>query len=135
MFENRLTVAVDFHGVLCRYQQGDHRDADQISDEPPTPGAIEWLLSLADTYMMCVTSARLLPDPALVNHVVAWLVKHGVPRDIIETRPVPVVARQSVVWVSRWKPRAWLYLDDRAFRFTGTFPSLKEVRDFRPWNR
>jgi hypothetical protein len=35
--------------------------------------------------------------------------------------------------VSVEKPAAMLYIDDRAYQFNGTFPSVDYVRDFLPW--
>lgn len=34
-----------------------------------------------------------------------------------------------------WKPPAHVTIDDRALTFTGTWPTLAEIVEFRPWNR
>jgi len=31
------------------------------------------------------------------------------------------------------KPRA-IYIDDRGYQFTGTFPSIEYISKFKPWN-
>jgi len=33
------------------------------------------------------------------------------------------------------KPPAFLTIDDRAMRFTGLWPSMKSMLDFKPWNK
>jgi hypothetical protein len=33
------------------------------------------------------------------------------------------------------KPAAFLQLDDRAMTFNGTFPSIEEMKAFKPWNK
>jgi hypothetical protein len=34
------------------------------------------------------------------------------------------------------KPRAIIYLDDRAIRFEGTYPTIEQIRDLEvPWNQ
>lgn len=36
---------------------------------------------------------------------------------------------------TRWKPSALVTLDDRAMTFTGAWPELLNLKNFRPWNR
>lgn len=33
------------------------------------------------------------------------------------------------------KPPAFLQIDDRALTFTGTFPNVEEIKNFKPWNK
>jgi hypothetical protein len=53
-----------------------------------------------------------------------WLLKYGLPAADLEQ--IAVVAE---------KPQAHVYIDDRAFRFEGTFPSFDEIDAFKPWNK
>lgn len=34
-----------------------------------------------------------------------------------------------------FKPMAILTIDDRAYQFTGTFPTPESIRAFKPWNK
>lgn len=36
---------------------------------------------------------------------------------------------------TRWKPSAMVTIDDRAVTFTGEFPDLGDLRNFKPWNK
>ena len=33
------------------------------------------------------------------------------------------------------KPKSHFFIDDRAFRFEGTFPTMEDIRVFKPWNK
>lgn len=35
----------------------------------------------------------------------------------------------------RKKPPTLVYLDDRAIRFEGTFPTAQDIHNARPWNK
>ena len=35
----------------------------------------------------------------------------------------------------RTKPSAVLYIDDRAHCFTGAFPTVEQIKAFKPWNK
>ena len=37
--------------------------------------------------------------------------------------------------MARYKPPAFLTIDDRAIQFTGIFPDPKDLLDFVPWNK
>lgn len=117
----KKTVCIDFDGVLHSYASG-WQGIDTIPD-PPVPGAMEWLCGLVSCgrYDVCVYSARsssMLGISAMQN----WLEQH--------MDNVFVVAR---VRFPTQKPPAHLYIDDRAFCFKGTFPSMQEIDEFRPW--
>lgn len=58
------------------------------------------------------------------NAMKKWLLKWGFPKDKIENIQFPLM-----------KPPAFLQIDDRAITFTGTFPSVKEMLAFKPWNK
>lgn len=58
-------------------------------------------------------------DAGAVRH---WLHEHGWEPGINAT-------------VTAEKVSALVYVDDRAWRFTGTFPTADEIHAARPWNR
>jgi hypothetical protein len=48
-----------------------------------------------------------------------WLIEHGFPHRLIT--------------VTNMKPNAWLYVDDRGFRFGGNFAKVLAALDEKPW--
>ena len=36
---------------------------------------------------------------------------------------------------TRWKPSALITIDDRALTFDGHWPTLKSLKEFKPWNK
>jgi hypothetical protein len=115
-------ICVDFDGVLHSYTSG-YKGPRTIPD-PPVPGAIEWLQSMTDTftpYHIMIYSSR----SSCIGGVAAmkaWLYKHGVTGEYQDNISFP-----------KHKPPARLYIDDRAWRFEGKFPTIKEIKKFKPW--
>lgn len=115
---NKKTVAVDFDGVIHSYASG-WQGAGVIGD-PPVPGAIEWLRSLLPHFWVVVHSARAKSEQGY------WAI-----RQYLETHGLDIAG----IEISHEKPPAIMYVDDRAWRFTGdNFPTVEELRAFRPWN-
>lgn len=110
------TLAIDFDGVLHAYTSP-WTKPEEIHDGP-VPGAVAWVTAACKRFEVVVCSAR-AETPAGIVAITEWLSRHGFP-------PVEVTSE---------KPKAVVYLDDRAWRFDGTFPVLDEIDAFRPWNR
>lgn len=120
----RKTVGVDFDGVLHSYKSG-WQGADVIPD-PPIPGAIEWLEGLVDSsrFVVAITSARSSQNGG-INAMRTWLLEHGMEPGLL-----------SELWFPTEKPPAHLTIDDRVWRFDGTyFPSPDTIDEFEPWWR
>lgn len=112
------TLAVDFDGVLHSYTSG-WKGAVEIPD-PPTDGAIEFLQAMRKHYRVVVFTTR-AETPAGVIAVRDYLHQHGYPISLSD--------------ITYTKPPAVVYLDDRALRFDGTFPTLEQIREATiPWN-
>src|SRR5688572_12476798 len=113
----RGTVAVDFDGVLHSYTSP-WVNAETIPD-PPVPGAIEWLTEISKHFDIVIHTTRGTRMDGRVA-VSEWLEKYGFhgPRAITHE-----------------KLPALIYLDDRAWRFDGSFPTADQIHDFRPWNK
>lgn len=114
----RYTVAVDFDGVLHSYTSpwvNEHTIPDG-----PVPGAVEWLLEIAKHFHVVIftTRGRTLAGKLAVQ---GWLRQLGVH-----------VAEEDVTFE---KPAALVYIDDRAWRFEGRFPTRQEIHEARPWNK
>lgn len=114
----RYTIAVDFDGVIHSYTSpwvNEHT----IPDEP-VPGAMEWLNEISKKFVVVVHTTR-ARTAAGANAVQAWITKHGGP---------------LVGAVTNKKHAALIYIDDRAWRFTGSnFPTNEEIHAARPWNK
>lgn len=109
-------LCLDFDGVLNSYTSG-WTGLESIPD-PPVPGAIEFLHKTVEHFEVYIVSSRtkLLSGRVAVAH---WLTKWGAP-----------VAH---VKVAEHKPPALITIDDRSWTFTGVFPTIEELLDFRPW--
>jgi len=118
------TILVDFDGVLHSYTSG-WEGADVISD-PPVPGAIEWLWGIGGPdsgFEVCIYSSRSRQEGG-IQAMKDWLREHGLDEDTLGRISFPTQ-----------KPAAFLTIDDRAICFEGRFPTLKEIANFKPWNR
>lgn len=112
----KKTVAVDFDGVIHSYTSG-WMGADQIPD-PPVPGAIEFLNELALHYTVVIFTTRAGHEGASAA-IMAWLIEHGFEAEFVE--------------ITNVKGPAIFYLDDRAWRFRGNFPTMSQIRRAYPW--
>lgn len=115
------TLVLDFDGVLHSYRSG-WRGATSIPD-PPVPGAIEFLHAAVKRFHVAILSSR-ARDPGGIDAMRRWLVKHGVADEIV-----------AKIRFVKTKIPAHVYLDDRAWRFDGVFPSLDAIEAFEPWHR
>lgn len=114
----RYTVACDFDGVIHSYTtpwQGAH-----ICPDPPVEGAIEWLNSTVTKLDVVILTTRGDQEGG-AEAVMAYLREHGYtgPDLLVTSRKIP----------------ALLYVDDRAYRFEGVFPTVEEIHLARPWNK
>lgn len=125
----RSTIAVDFDGVLHSYTSG-WKGPHVISD-PPVRGAIEWLWNLYQRFDVVIVSSRARTWRGR-RAIRCWLRDHAGnlwPEQCSFTRgliDIPVTNR---------KVPALVYIDDRAFRFEGEFPTPIELAGMKPWNR
>lgn len=111
-------VSVDFDGVL-------HQDrtpwvnADVIPD-PPTPGSLEFIQECFRNGVSVAISSCRAKDPKGKEAIEKWLEKYGFP----------------VMYVGAEKLYADVYIDDRAYRFTGNnWPSMSSLAALRPWTK
>lgn len=117
----RETLCLDFDGVIHSYTSG-WRGATSLPD-PPVPGALEWIATMIDHYDIVIHSTRGRESGAH-EAMRQYLIDHGLSPTIVKRIRFP-----------RQKPPARVYIDDRGFRFEGSFPSLDEIARLVPWNR
>jgi hypothetical protein len=127
------TIAVDFDGVIHSYTSG-WQGAHVIPD-PPVPGAIDFLayLSADGTPANVVIFSSRAKTWRGRRAMKAWLCEHsGGLWDECMGNP----GIQSIK-VTATKPVASVYLDDRAVRFDGSFPSdgkgVRAMLELQPW--
>jgi len=114
----KRTLCLDFDGVIHSYTSG-WQGADVIADQP-VPGAREFVIAALEHFDVAVFSSR-SGQPGGIPAMTVWMRKHGFPVDRV-TFPTA-------------KPAAWLTIDDRALMFTGVWPAMDELLEFRPWNK
>ena len=99
-------IAIDFDGVIHNFDKGWY---DGTCYGEPLPGALESIRKLSEKFDIIIFTAKAKPNRPLVNGktgkqlVEEWLIKHGV--------------RDCVKEITSEKPRARLYIDDKAYRF------------------
>lgn len=116
-------ICIDFDGVLHSYTSG-WKGAEVILD-PPVPGAIEWLTSLAedDEFKAVIYSSR-SKEPDAIWAMRIWFTDHGMSNEVLAKIDFAVE-----------KPPAFLTIDDRAICFEGIFPDKAVMKNFKPWNK
>lgn len=143
-------LCLDFDGVLHSYSSG-WKGAREIPD-PPVPGAMPFLVAALGAFEVAIHSSRSrywggrsAMKEWLVHHMMGhFWEKYG--RGDLDARgftasEVDEILRPEVasligrISFPRWKPAAFITLDDRAITFTGTWPDLATLREFKPWNK
>ena len=122
-------LCLDFDGVIHSYTSG-WQGADVVAD-PPAPGAIAFLREAVNHFTVAVFSSR-THQPGGGQAMREWLGLHVLNERLND--------QEDLAWVSaiEWpehKPAALVTIDDRALTFTGIWPSMTELREFKPWNR
>lgn len=120
-----MTIALDFDGVIHRYSKGWQNG--EIYDDM-IEGTKEFIeAQFAAGNSVVVISTR---DP---DQIVPWLAR--------ELWTIPVVTLPDgekfwntigVVAVTNRKIPAFMYIDDRAYKFEGSFP---DTSDFKTWQQ
>lgn len=117
------TIAIDFDGVLHSYETGWHKDTILPADAP-VAGAqrfIKWLVEAG--YEVVIFSTR-AETKILKEGMKLWLEEHDFPY-------------LDKIQITDRKPKALIYIDDRAFRFNGSFVEAQKYVELnpRPWNK
>lgn len=104
-YDRDLTIALDFDGVLHEYKE---REEDfPTPGGKPVPGAKGAVAWMVEKYNLVIFSSR-ANESGGVEAIENWLQHWGFP-------PIPV---------SLEKPEAAIYVDDRGYRFDGSFNGL-----------
>ena len=107
------TICVDFDGVI--YPNFRYFSV-AVLRGGPVEGTVEALRELSKQYRVVIHSAR-CAEPVGVKAIQDWLARYGMEYE-----------------VSINKPRAHIYIDDRAVKFTGSWlDTLGEIKSFKQW--
>lgn len=121
-------VVLDFDGVLHSYTSG-WGGYSTIAD-PPVEGAMGALHQYAHdpTIEVNILSSR-SKKPEGLRSMQRWL-----QRQLGESfEPGEAAFIYSRIQWPTEKPAAWLLIDDRAHQFTGMFPTVDQIKEFKPW--
>ena len=116
---SKLTITIDFDGVINSYKSG-WLGHEAIIDDEPVPGAAEFLIESTGHFDVNVFGSRsrsILGCNAMRDYV----------REI-----VPASTLELIKFPDK-KPAAFIGLDDRVLTFKGVWPSMEELRNFKPW--
>lgn len=120
-WDGKYTIAVDFDGVIHLYKSG-WKDLDIIEDDPHED-AWRVLGEYVEHFHVHIFSAR-GQEQRGIEAMKEWFKKHNCPKEIFDK-----------LHFATQKPTAHLYIDDRAFCFEGTFPTVEAIKSFKPWNK
>lgn len=123
-------LCLDFDGVIHSYSSG-WKGARNIPD-PPVEGAMDFMQEALNAGWDVVIHSSRARHFGGIAAMRAWL------RDWCPDGGWYEVMGSSQledVRFTRWKPSAVVTIDDRALTFTGTWPSLASLKEFRPWNK
>lgn len=113
---SKLTIAVDFDGVIHRYSEG---WKDGSIYDVPLEGAKEALEKLGSKFQIVIYTTRLNPN---LNDVTDqerkmrnWFEKFGFKEGVHYHK------------LTSYKPKAKIYLDDRALKFSNWLQALQTI--------
>ena len=112
----KKTVVFDFDGVIHSYKSG--WQGDEVIPDPPVDGIRAAISNIRlDGYEVAVVSTRCASESGMAA-IRAWLDTYDI----------------NVDSISKEKPPAIVYIDDRAICFDGD-PStlLEKIQEFKPW--
>lgn len=131
-------LCMDFDGVIHSYTSG-WKGAECIPD-PIVPGAIAFLSRAKDVFDVQIFSSR-SNQPGGVEAMRSYMREKiyfhfdcafapGSSDDFDQANALIDALRYPTE-----KPSAMISIDDRALTFTGVWPSIRELQEFRPWNK
>ena len=116
-------IAIDFDGTIHEFTTP-WSQPDIVSDGP-TDGALEFLADLDRAgFRIAIYSPR-NRAPGGVAAIRDWLARNSLDSAVIARIAFPLDTPST----------ASVFIDDRAFLFKGTWPTLEYLSNFKPWNK
>ena len=132
---NKPILCLDFDGVCHSYTSG-WQGANVVSD-PPVDGLFEFVDTAKEHFDIQIFSTRTGMEGGK-DAMWIWLCKHWTDY-VFRTRPELKEKYEafepSFISFPSEKPPALVTLDDRALTFTGIFPDMETLKNFKPWNK
>jgi hypothetical protein len=121
-------LCLDFDGVCHRYTSG-WKGADVIPDEY-VDGLFEFMEAVKDDFDIQVLSSR-SHQKGGIEAMLAWFYEQ---RKLWRSRGgKPPIDTPLTIGFPTEKPPAVITLDDRGWLFEGVWPTLEQLKAFKPW--
>lgn len=120
-------LCLDFDGVVHSYVSG-WKGANMIPD-PPVPGALQFIIDALAHFRVAIYSSR-SGQPGGIEAMRSWLTDHF--EEYYDADGA--AAAKHIEWPTE-KPPAVVTIDDRAITFTGQWPTMETLKEFKPWNK
>lgn len=133
----RPRIAVDFDGVIYARPKSERGNLDYSAD--PVVGSIHFLRCMVKPFEVVLHSARWagFDGQDSCNLAKVWLIDQFTLYNRDQQRrgkPGIIVSEiMDALQLTATKPVAKVYIDDRAWKFEGTFPTAKELFEFKTW--
>ena len=127
MPKNKPILVLDFDGVIHSYTS-DWKGVEVIPD-PPVPGAMRFIRDAMVKFEINVYSSRSFDYKGL-NAMRAYVRFHLDAEFDYDGEAI----FDELKW-PRFKPAAFMTIDDRGLRFEGVWPDVAELLDFKPWHK
>lgn len=130
MDKRKYTLACDFDGVIHQHISP-WKNAHTIED-PPIPDSIGWLWKMNQKFKVVVFTARGRTWRGR-RAVKSFLKRYSSPSQWYSGWGDSMSVGLEEVEVTDRKPAALVYLDDRAIRFVGEFPTAEQIHRAHPY--
>jgi hypothetical protein len=120
----RRLISIDFDGVLHQYIKGTYHGDSTVISNPPVEGALEWLDGIVNDgrFFVVIYSSR-SKILGFEESLSKWFLDNGMKKETI-----------NKIAITATKPPAFVFIDDRNWRFNGKFPSADAILSFKAWH-
>lgn len=121
-------LCLDFDGVIHSYTSG-WVSPTTIQDEP-IKGALDFIVQAQSAFSVHIFSSR-SHCAGGVEAMEKWMIFH-LSKDHAKDEVYKIMNK---IVFSRIKPSAMITIDDRALTFTGTWPRIVDLKNFKTWQQ
>jgi hypothetical protein len=133
---NKPILCLDFDGVCHSYTSG-WQGVDNIPD-PPVEGLFKFLYKAKDDFVIHIYSTR-NKEGIGISAMKEWFSKYFT--EFMFAKYPELEDEFEYFMCPKWlyfptdKQSAFVTLDDRAVTFTGEWPGVSSLLNFKPWNK